>query len=219
MSHPVTILYEDQRGPRQGFGLHALVVACVFDVIDGEHRHVEDRLSDARPLKGVQNVLRACCEDIDLLAADGRFIVAVMDDDAIRQALKLPEEAGEETVVRTIARRSRSPERLCVTLLHRNTESVLEAAAQCDRTLEAGRLERAIVRKDLLERDAIFLMLSRQRARAARDCILGRMPSMKRLVDVVIACLRGERAGDRAPARPTKRRGEGAASPRRSRKR
>lgn len=196
MSHGVTVLYEDQRGPRQGFGLHALVVAFVFDAVDGERRHLESRLRDARPLKGVHNVLRACWDDIDLLTEDGRFVVAVIDDDAIRRELKLPEDLGEKEVIRSIARRSKSPERLHVALLHRNTESVLEAAAACDRTLDAARLERAIRQKDLLERDALFLGLSRERARPTRDCILARMPSMKNLVDAIMACLRGDRPGE-----------------------
>jgi hypothetical protein len=205
VSPALTILYEDHRGPRQGFGLHALVVACVFDLVDGERHHVESRLGDARPLKGVTNVLRACCEDIDLLAADGRFVVAVIDDDAIRRELSLPKKADESAVLQTIAKRSRDPQRLRVVLLHRNTESVLEAAAACDKTLDPARLERAIQRKDLLERDALFLALARERARPARDCILGRMPSMKKLVETVIACLRGEKPGT-APSGGTPKR-------------
>lgn len=208
MSQPVTLLYEDHRGPRQGFGLHALVVACVFDVIDGDRRHVEARLRDARPLKGVHNVLRACCEDIDLIAADGRFVVAVIDDDVIREVLKLPAKVDDEQVLRAIASRCRRPERLRVALLHQNTESVIEAAAACDKTLEAARIERAILRKDLLERDALFLALSRERARPVRDCMLDRMPSMRRLVEMVLACLRGEKASF-IPARGQASQGRG----------
>jgi hypothetical protein len=64
----LTILYEDQRGDTRGFGLHTLVKACVFDAIDGDRHRVEGTLRDARPLKGVQKVLRACRDDFDLRA-------------------------------------------------------------------------------------------------------------------------------------------------------
>ncbi|UQA55994.1 hypothetical protein [Polyangium aurulentum] len=73
MSRPaVTILYEDQRGARQGFGLHALVKACVFDAVNGDRPRVEEALRDHRPLKGAGNLLRTCREEIDLIASDGR---------------------------------------------------------------------------------------------------------------------------------------------------
>jgi hypothetical protein len=107
----LTILYEDQRGPRNGFGLHALVRACVFDAINGDRHRVEERISDYRPLKGVQNVLRACREDIDLIAADGRSVVAVFDNDEIRHQLKLPRTATDEHVEREIRKGCRAPDR------------------------------------------------------------------------------------------------------------
>ncbi len=53
----VCVLYEDQRGPRQGFGLHALVKACVSDALAEPQRHlIEKALSDYRPLKGYANL-------------------------------------------------------------------------------------------------------------------------------------------------------------------
>lgn len=211
MSLPITILYEDQRGPRRGFGLHAVVVSCVYDAIDGERHAVEARLQDARPLKGVHNVLRACCDDIDLLSVDGRWVVAVIDDDAIRRELKLPESAPEEEVLRVIASRSKRPDRLRIALLRRNTESLLGAMAACDRTVDAAQLDRATRKKDLLERDALLLALSRERARPTRDCVLGRMPSFLALVQTVIDCLGKavKPALDPSPPRPGSPRGEG----------
>ena len=73
----ITILYEDQRGQRQGFGLHALVKACVFDIVDGDRHRFEEALKDARPMKGAGNLIRACREEIDLIAADGRSVIAM----------------------------------------------------------------------------------------------------------------------------------------------
>ncbi len=193
MSRPgrVTILYEDQRGPRQGFGLHALVKACVFDAINGDRRWLDgEALKDTRPLKGAGNVLRTCREDIDLIAADGRAVVAVFDDDKIRELLALPPKATDARVEQEIRKGCRAPDRLRVALLKRNTESVLSAAGECDPSIDPARLARAVKHKDLLERDALFQDLSRERARAARDCILKKVPSLKRLVDLLCHELR-----------------------------
>jgi hypothetical protein len=73
---------------------------------------------------------------------------------------------------------------------------VLEAAAVCDPSIDRDRLERAVRHKDLLERDAILTELSRERARAMRDCVLGRMPSLRVLIDLLGALLQP------SPARP-----------------
>lgn len=146
----LTFLYEDQRGPRQGFGLHALVKACVFDAFNGERHRVEAMLGDHRPLKGVQNLLKACREEIGLIAADGRSVIAVFDNDQIRRQLKLPRAAGDDHVEREIRKGCQTPGLLVVVLLKENMETVLEAAAACDATLDAKRIERAVRHKDLL---------------------------------------------------------------------
>jgi hypothetical protein len=181
----LTFLYEDQRGPRQGFGLHALVKACVFDAINGERHRVEAMLGDHRPLKGVQNLLKACREEIDLIAADGRDVIAVIDNDQIRRQLQLPRAATDERVEREIRKGCRAPDRLVIVLLKENMETVLKAAAACDPTLDSKRIARAVRHKDLLERDAILAELSRERARALRDCVLRKVPSLQALVDLV----------------------------------
>ena len=204
----ITILYEDQRGQRQGFGLHTLVKACVFDAINGERHRVEGALSDYRPLKGVDNVLKACRQDFDLIAADGRSVVAVLDNDAIRHKLKLPPSASVARVEQAIRSGCQAPERLLIVLIEENMESVLAAAATCDSELDPKRIERAIKRKDLLERDAIFTDFSRERARSLRDCVLGKVPSLQSLVDLLLRMLRGGAAVE-APtpaSRPTRRR-------------
>jgi hypothetical protein len=142
-------------------------------------------LGDHRPLKGVQNLLRACREDIDLIAADGRTVVAVVDNDEIRRQLKLPHAATDEHVEREIRKGCRAPERLLVVLLKENMESVLKAAAACDPGLDVKRMERAVRHKDLLERDAILMELARERARPLRDCVLRKVPSLQALVDLI----------------------------------
>jgi hypothetical protein len=216
MTTALTILYEDARGQTNGFGLHTLVKACVHDAINGDRHRIERMLNDARPLKGVQNVLQACREDIDLIAADGRTVIAVIDNDAIRHHLRLPRTASEAQVEQAIKKGCRAPDRLRIALLVQNTESVLEAAAACDPSIDRNRIERAVKHKDLLERDAILTELSRERARSARDCVLGRMPSLRALVDFLGGMLSPKSAPTstrpRASAEAPRKRGKPARS-------
>lgn len=209
----LTILYEDQRGQRQGFGLHTLVKACVFDVINGERHRVEGALSDYRPLKGVDNVLKACRQDFDLIAADGRTLVAILDSDAIRSKLKLPKAATDAHVEQAIRKGCQAPERLLVVLIKENTESVIEAAAACDPGIDRGRVERAVKHKELLERDAILTEISWERARALRDCVLGKVPSLQSLVELLLRLLRGGGAVTAAPPADSGARGRKRSKP------
>ncbi|WP_437549637.1 hypothetical protein WME97_04010 [Sorangium sp. So ce367] len=196
MSASVTILYEDQRAHGNSFGLHTLVKACVHDALSGDRYRIEKMLADARPLKGVQNVLRACREELDLIAIDGRDVIAVIDNDAIRHHLKLPRMASHANVEQEIRKGCRAPDRLFIVLLVQNTESVLTAAAECDASLDPRRIERAVEHKDMLERDAIFF----ERARMRRDCVLDKMPSLRTLIDLLVSKLRPA-AGGTAPTK------------------
>lgn len=189
----LTILYEDQRGPRQGFGLHALVKACVFDAVNGDRHRFEEALKDARPMKGADKLLRTCREEIDLIAADGRSVVALFDNDKIRQHLKLPQSASAERVRKEILKGCRAPEHLFVVLLEENTESVLDAAAVCAPAIDRARIERASKRKDALERDAVLIELSRERERPTRACILAKVPSFRAFVELICEKLRAVR--------------------------
>jgi hypothetical protein len=206
----ITVLYEDQRGPRQGFGLHALVKACVFDAINGERHRVEGRLSDHRPLKGAQALLKTCREEVHLIASDTRSVVAVFDDDAIREQLKLPRTATDARVEQEIRKGCQVPDRLLVVLLKKNMESVIVAAAECDPGLDPKRVDRAVRHKELLERDAILTEFSRERARPLRECVLRKMPSLKALIDAICRILLTGSPIEAAPtpsvsARPQKR--------------
>lgn len=183
----VCVLYEDQRGPRQGFGLHVLVKACVSDVLaEQQPRHlIEKALSDYRPLKGYANLLKACREELDLIASDGCPVVAVFDNDQIRHLLKLPAKAPDERVIQEIRKGGSKSDRLFVVLLKQNMESVLLAAHACDPSIELKSVALATEKKDLLERDSILGRLSAERFRAIRDCILQQVPSFQMLVEVL----------------------------------
>jgi hypothetical protein len=200
----VTILYEDQRGDTKGFGLHAFIKACVFDAMNGERHTIEGALKDGRPLKGAGNLLRACRDEIDLIAPDGRRVVAVFDDDKIRGQLKLPRSASAERVHKEILKGCRAPKQLAVILLKDNMESVIDAAGLCAPTIDKKRIERASKDKDLLERDAILIELSRERERPARACILEKMPSLAALIDLLCEALRAAPRGESPRKRPQK---------------
>ena len=182
----VCVLYEDQRGQRQGFGLHALLKAWVSDALAEQPRHlIEKTLSDYRPLKGDANLLKACREELDLIANDGCPVVAVFDNDQIRHLLKLPAKAPDERVIQEIRKGSSKPDRLFVILLKQNVESVLHAAQACDPSIDSKSVELATEKKDLLERDFILNSLAIERFRAIRDCILQKVPSFQMLVELL----------------------------------
>jgi hypothetical protein len=188
----VTVLYEDQRGQRQqGFGLHMLVKACVFDAINGQRRWLEEEaLKDFRPLKGAPSLLRACREEIELIAPDGHSVVAVFDNDQIRRLLALPRNATAARVEQEIRKGCRASSSLFIVLLEQNTESVIKAAAKCDPTIDKKRVERAVKQKEPLDRDAILSELSRERSRPVRDCILRELSSFRTLINLLCSKVR-----------------------------
>ncbi|HZF52726.1 MAG TPA: hypothetical protein VE093_28920 [Polyangiaceae bacterium] len=200
----VTILYEDQRSAATGFGLHAFVKSCVFDILNGERHSIEGALNDARPQKGAGNLLRTCREDIDLIAPDGRRVVAVFDDDKIRGLLKLPRSATAERVHKEIRKGCKAPGQLDVILLKDNMESVIDAAGLCAPSIDKKRIEQASKSKDLLERDRILIELSHERERPSRECILKKMPSLAALIDLLCEALRAAPHRGSARKKPAK---------------
>lgn len=182
----VCVLYEDRRGPEQGFGLHLLVKACVSDALADQPRYViEKALNDCRPLRGDGNLLKACREELDLIASDGRPVVAVFDNDKIRRLLKLPAKASNERVIQEILKGGSASRQPSIILLEQNMESVLHAARACDPTIDPKSIALATEEKDRLERDLIFARLTSGQLKAIRDCIRQKMPSFQRLVEVL----------------------------------
>ena len=185
----VTVLYEDSRSKTGDFGLHRLVVACVFDLINGLRHQVEGMVED-RPQNGAPKLLQACREDIADLACDGRSVVAVFDEDRIRRQLGLPPQCADEDIVREILNGCRAPERLTVVLLRRNLESVLLAARDCDPGLDPGTVTRALG-KDPLARDDVLHEIAKEHKREVRTAVLRQVPSLNELVTLLCERLRG----------------------------
>jgi hypothetical protein len=181
----VTILYEDQQVPRKEFGLHKLVKACVFDRVNGARHQVEGLLWDARPMKGAASVLRGCHDDFEGIARWGQPVFAVFDEDRIREALGLRRRATEREVLAAIQASCPKPELLRIVLLKRNLESVIEAAAECDPSLDRAQVERALRYKKPIDRDLVLASVSREIFRPARDCVLEKVPSLAQLVEAL----------------------------------
>ncbi|MGK3966560.1 hypothetical protein WMF38_20525 [Sorangium sp. So ce118] len=84
--------------------------------------------------------------------------------------------------------------------LHTLVKACVHDALNGDRYRVEKLLERAVERKDMAERDIILSELSRERARPLRDCVLGKMPSLRALIDLLGSKLRAA-AGGAAPTR------------------
>ena len=185
----VTILYEDQRGPTRGFGLHKLVTRCVFDAINGERHRLEGAL-DGRPMKGSAKLLATCREDLDDIAADGRAVIAVFDADKAGKLVQLSGKLKREEIVTKITTNCSSGVRFFVILLVENMESVVQAVAPCDPSIDRKLIDSALG-KDLAARDIVLSNAAREEARTVRECALKANPSLQELVTRVTALTRG----------------------------
>ena len=165
-------LYEDA-GPPGNFGPHALLCACVADKTGISPR--DSRLSDARPLKGNGNVLKACW---DKKFADVTHLVAVLDSDKIRE-LPMLTKAGvhkgstDKQIVDVIRARAPIGKRLQICLLEKNAETLVRAVLSCE-----GRP--VTIEKDRNNRD-IVLNRAAWSDRRTRDCVLNAVPSFARV--------------------------------------
>jgi hypothetical protein len=181
-----TVLYEDQRGPTRGFGLHEFVMRCAYDAGDIPDNRIyllQDTVQ-CIPLKGSGKVRQALGHHLANLAASGQPVFVVLDNDRVRDLLNLPPQANAEEVVDAINSLCRgSGIRVNVTLLVQNTESVLDAAVQCDPDIDQNLAGKAIERKEPGARDILFGRLARAAQRAIRDCILQHIPSLRPLTE------------------------------------
>jgi hypothetical protein len=184
----VIVLYEDSRGVRaRSFGPHELTLMLVADA-RGEayaNHDLRARVRDV-PEKGRDNLLIRCSMLERKLP--GRQVVALLDDDRIRESglLRVRPPPCRKAVVRAIKELSDAPERLHIVLLDHNMEHVLREL-QAIGFIPRERIERAI-QKDLLQRDLALLAVARAR-RHLRDELVQRVPSLGRLRDTIVRLL------------------------------
>ena len=184
-----TVLYEDQRAPQgKRFGPHALVVACVADET-GDDRWTLDRRIEGIPKKGDSKLLQAAREDAADLTHDGRVLVAIFDDDRVRELLRLDRQACRTLVKDTIATGCTARSLLEVVLLERNIEDVVAAAARAlGRPADDPQVARALGKRagHPEARDSI-LHAAASADMAVRRAILAAVPSFARVVRGLVA--------------------------------
>lgn len=127
MSRKVYILYEDQRGPQRQFAPHVFVVQCVADELGQQAKSLTGRLEPI-PCKGDSKLLAKLENELDPLVRSGNPVVAVMDDDQIRQLLKLDRSTKKREVAAHIRTRAAGSS-VTVRLLVKNMETLVEACA------------------------------------------------------------------------------------------
>jgi len=182
-----TVLYENGRTRTRGFKLHDLVVAHVADQTGLERRDLARRL-DGRAMKGVGGLMRACSEEANRIAADGRAVVALFDRDRLHRHVDLARDATDEAVESALRARGALP---CVEihLLYQNTESILEAAVRCGLDVPRETREKAIRHKKPLYRDLVLQQAARAANRSIRECVRREVPSfdqfLRRLCSLV----------------------------------
>lgn len=185
----VTILYEDARGQRNEFGLHRLVISAVRDddAITAPYHELAAAL-EHRCQKGVDQVLRTCREDLPDIARDGRKVAVVVDEDVIRDKLRLKPCATLPQVaqaIRALCAADMAPH-IEVFVLSRNLESVLKAARDCVKEHRAEGptdelFDRALC-KDQLARDLVLSGVAKETHAKVRRCILHKISGLSDLV-------------------------------------
>jgi hypothetical protein len=183
----ITVVYEDQLAagatPKE-FGVHKLVVAAVADVLGLRYFEVDRRIEPI-PKKGSSNVIIALRDDgLNNLPA----LLVLLDADKIRSEglLKLSANSSMDEVLDRLAEVTVT-QRSAFILLDRNVESILQAAADCEATIDGNALQRALNKK-LNERDRILNKVAFA-ARAVRDCIFGKVPSLEVLRHRIVEML------------------------------
>jgi hypothetical protein len=179
------VVYEDSRGENGDFGPHELLMALVADEVEGNFWKVRQSC-ECVPAKGITKALKAIAslDRFRKLTKPGAPVLVIFDNDAIREKLSLPPGATEAQVIGAIQKRCDQPARLTIVLLQQNTETLVNAEADC-----AGSPR---PRKGLNERDMALLSVARDAGRRSiRDCIRQRVPSIEPAIAFLKPLVRG----------------------------
>ncbi|PRP95066.1 hypothetical protein [Enhygromyxa salina] len=177
-SRSIPIFYEDDRGPVKEFGLHELIVACVADEWRQDWWALRDRF-DAIPLKGAAKLLRACEHDVPVMP--DALCFAVFDADKLHRLLFPSGRPSSDELLAELRRRCSDP-RLVMFLLDKNTETVVDAVADC--LGEPRPAKRKLYRDRFLNRAARGL-------RQHRECVRAAVPTLDACVREIAALTRG----------------------------
>lgn len=182
------VLYEDSRGAKGTFGPHEFFLGCVADTT-GRSIHSLKRKVLAYPVNGVSKLLGHLREldELDHLAPQGASILAILDEDRVREHAPLAGMSAADAANKLVADSS-APNRLKVVLLERNLESIVRAFDQC------GEREKQLIaeamKKRLNERDTLFGKVGNDAARQdIRDCVRQAMPCVEQIVRTIGAAV------------------------------
>jgi len=181
---PVTILYEDQRGQRNDFGLHDFVCQCVIDraSLTLDLYQVRKTLIQGNPLKGNGNLRRSCQRDLPRLASQFRKVFAVYDEDRIPQLLNLHAPTCRRLLCQQLMAGCDPTDSLEVVLLRRNIESVIETIRDSGLiSISASIFAEALGKRHLM-RDRVFTRCAIETTPENRAKLLGQLPDLLRLV-------------------------------------
>jgi len=184
VSAVVAILYEDERGQVRDYPLHTLVVACVADAL-GLGSEVVSPLLRAVPKKGDSKLLKACKDEPPRMRELNVF--ALFDADKLHRLLKVPKDMPLPKQLAELQAQLLDPTRPRVFLLERNTETLVDAAADC---LARPRPEA----KSTLDRDKLLASAAWDLSRASRDCIRTHVPSFADFLDELTPLIRNATA-------------------------
>lgn len=164
---PVLVFYEDQRAVEGDFGLHELVLRCVWDELTPNTREVVrsryalSRSIKAIPKKGKDNVLKALEKDaLRLLGPNAVWLFVVLDRDQIHRSLKVMPgtclTALSSAVLARCPQRARTNGEIKVVFIDANTETLLAAIAHAQGPDANATAARAIEQKEHNARDRMF---------------------------------------------------------------
>lgn len=172
----VVVFWEDTFSGRKDFGAHVLALQCLVDrqPAFGSRFELGKRVSPIAS-RGVDKLLEKVRRTTE------RFVVAVPDDDRIREHLKLTREAQPASVLQALAAINATA---TFVLLEPNIERVVDYA--CD----ALRVPRPIAKQPPDERDRAIFQLAAEPSAETRLKFLGLMPSFTKVVDAIEAKLK-----------------------------
>ena len=186
----VHILYEDQRGSRNEFGLHRFICQLVIDraSLTPSVYEVERRLIRGTPLKGNGNVRRRCQTDLPKLARQCRRVFAVYDEDRVPELIGLSRTDCRPLLCGKLAENCQPTDALEVVLLRQNQESLIEAIKSSGLvgSIHDSVFGRALA-KDLMARDSVFIQCATNTDPETRAKLLLSLPDLDRLVTKICA--------------------------------
>lgn len=196
MIHQLTILYEDRCGDGQirEFGPHVLVQQCVCDALGMESWVLRQQLMvHGIPKNGATKLRSECRSDRPKFGRDGSDVIAVYDNDRIRDFVKVGAPGCKAQLREALRAESTLKERLVVVLLEENLETVVAAVCACDPAIAPKEVqENAIKRKKVFDRDIVLRRAAAPTAegKRLREQLQAKVPSLRYLVGKIVAIYR-----------------------------